>query len=83
MATHSGVLASRIPTPWLQSVLCLVAQSCQILCDPMDYSPPGASVHGDSTGKNIEVGCQALLQGISQLRDRTQVSSLSGGFFND
>ena len=49
----------------------------------MDYSPPGASVHGDSTGKNIEVGCQALLQGISQLRDRTQVSSLSGGFFND
>ena len=24
----------------------LVAQSCLILCDPMDYSPPGSSVHG-------------------------------------
>ena len=24
----------------------LVAQSCLILCDPIDYSPPGSSVHG-------------------------------------
>ena len=24
----------------------LVAQSCPILCDPMDCSPPGSSVHG-------------------------------------
>ena len=24
----------------------LVAQSCVTLCDPMDYSPPGPSVHG-------------------------------------
>ena len=24
----------------------LVAQSCLTLCDPMDYSPPGSSVHG-------------------------------------
>ena len=24
----------------------LVAQSCLILCDPMDCSPPGSSVHG-------------------------------------
>ena len=23
-----------------------VAQSCPTLCDPMDYSPPGSSVHG-------------------------------------
>ena len=22
------------------------AQSCQTHCDPMDYSPPGSSVHG-------------------------------------
>ena len=45
-------------------VLCLVAQSCPTLCNPMDYSPPGSSVHGDSPGKNTGVGCQALLQGI-------------------
>ena len=43
---------------------CLVAQSCLTLCDPMDCSPPGSSVHGDSPGKNTGVGCLALLQGI-------------------
>ena len=34
------------------------------LCDPVDYSPPGSSVHGDSLVKNTEVGCHFLLQGI-------------------
>ena len=42
----------------------LVAQSCPTLCHPMDYSPPGSSVHGDSPGKNTGVGFYALLQGI-------------------
>ena len=39
-------------------------QLCLILCDPLDSSPPGSSVHGDSPGKNTRVGCHALLQGI-------------------
>ena len=38
----------------------LVTQSCPALCNPMDCSPPGSSVHGDSPGKNSH----ALLQGI-------------------
>ena len=29
----------------------------------MDCSPPGFSVHGDSPGTNIRVGCHVLLQG--------------------
>ena len=33
-------------------MLRLVTQSCPTLCDPMDYSLPGSSVHGDSPGKN-------------------------------
>ena len=45
-------------------MLCLVAQSCLTLCDPMDCSLPGSSVHGDSPGKNPGVGCRDLLQGI-------------------
>ena len=45
-------------------MLCLVAQSCPTLCDPMDCTSPGSSVHGDSLGKNTRVGCHALLQGI-------------------
>ena len=45
-------------------VLCLVAQLCPTLCNPIDCSLPGFSVHGDSAGKNIGVGCHALPQGI-------------------
>ena len=48
----------------LCAVLCLVTQLCPTLCDPMDYSLPGSSAPGDSPGKNTEVGCRALLQGI-------------------
>ena len=34
--------------------------SCPTLCDHMDYSPPGSSVHKDSPGKNTGVGRHAL-----------------------
>ena len=47
-----------------RAVLCLAAQLCLTLCDPMDSSPPGPSVHGDSPGENTGMGCHALLQGI-------------------
>ena len=36
------------------AVLCLVARSRPTLCDAMDCSPPGSSVHGDSPGKKLE-----------------------------
>ena len=36
-------------------------QWCPILCEPVDCSPPGFSVHGYSAGKNTGVGCHALL----------------------
>ena len=42
----------------------LLLQLCLTLCDPMDCSLPGTSVHGDSPGKNIGVGFHALFQGI-------------------
>ena len=44
--------------------MCLVAQSCLTLCNPVDCSPPGSLVHGDSPHKNTGVGCHDLLQGI-------------------
>ena len=44
--------------------VCLVGQSCLTLCNPMDYSLPGSSAHGDSAGKNTGVGCHSLFQGI-------------------
>ena len=42
----------------------LVAQLFPTLCDPMDCSPPGSSVHGNSPARNTGVGGHALLQGI-------------------
>ena len=45
--------------------VCLVAQSCPILCDPTDCSLPGSCVNGVSPGKNTGVGCHFLLQGTS------------------
>ena len=38
-------------------------QLCLTLYDPMDCSPPGSSVHGDSPGKSPGVGSPAVLQG--------------------
>ena len=55
--------------PLTKNTLCLVTQSCPTLCNPMDCSPPGSSVHGDSPGQNAGVGCHALLQGIVPTRE--------------
>ena len=34
------------------------------LCNPMNGSPPGSSVHGDSSDKNTGVACHACLHRI-------------------
>ena len=48
---------------WVIPSVCLVVQSGPTLCDPMNCSPPGSSVHVDSAGKFLAgVGCRALLQ---------------------
>ena len=39
-------------------------QLCSILCNPVNCSLPGSSVHGGSPGKNTGVGCHGLLQRI-------------------
>ena len=73
-----------IPSPaqhWGGPVLCLVAQSCPTLCDSMDCSPPGFSVHGDSPGKDTGVGCMPSNRGSSQPRDWTQISCTAGRLF--
>ena len=64
MATGSGAVDINLGTWVAEDLICLVVQSCLSLCNPMDCSPPGSSVHADSPGKNTRVGCYALLQGI-------------------
>ena len=43
-----------------------LTQLCSTLCDSMDYSLPGSSVHGIFPGKKTGVGCHFLLQEIFQ-----------------
>ena len=43
----------------------LVAQLCPTLCDPMDCSPPGPSVHGILQARILEwIDIPSLLEGI-------------------
>ena len=45
-----------------------VAQSCPTLCDPMDCSLPGSSVHGIFLGRNTGVGCSLHKKEYSKIR---------------
>ena len=51
-------------------------QSCLTLCDPVDCSPPGSSVHGILQA-DTGVGCHFLLQGIFLTQDRTCIFFVS------
>ena len=63
------------------NVLCLVAQSCPTLWEPMDCSPPGSSVHGILQARILEWVVMPSSWGSSWPRDQTQVSCIAGGFF--
>ena len=60
-------------------MVCLVAQSCPTLCNPMDYSLPGSSVHGDSPGKNPGVGCYAASRNIFFFNSHSSHLELGAG----
>ena len=59
-----------------------VAQSRPTLCDPMDCSPPGSSVHGILQTRILEWVAIFFSRRSSQPRDRTYVSCTGGGFFS-
>ena len=57
--------------------MCSVAQLCPTLCNRMDYSLPGSSVHRIHPDMNTGVGFHFLLQGIFPPRDWTCVFLVS------
>ena len=61
--------------------MCLVAQSCLTLCDPMDCSQPGSSLHGILQAGILKWVAMPFSRGSSQPRDQTQVSRTADGFF--
>ena len=52
-------------------------QLCLTLCDPMDYSPPGSSVHGILQARIVEWVALPSSRGSSQDRGRTHISYVS------
>ena len=58
----------------------LVAQSCPTLCNPMDCSPLGFSVHGIFQARLLEWVAVSSSRGSSQSRDGTQVSYIGRRF---
>ena len=60
--------------------MCVCAQSLQLcltLCDPVDCSLPGSSVHGILQAGILEWVAMPSSRGSSPPRDRTLVSSIS------
>ena len=58
------------------SVYVKAIQSCPALCDPMDCSPPGSSVHGILQARILEWVAIPFSRISSQPRDQTCVSSI-------
>ena len=63
------------------TLIVLVAQSCPTLCNPMDCSPPGSSVHEIFQARILEWVAISFSSGSSQPRDRTWVFCTAGRFF--
>ena len=58
-----------------------VAQSCPTLCDPMDCSLPGSSIHGIFQARVLEWVAVSFSRGSSWPRDWTRVSCIAGRRF--
>ena len=57
--------------------VCSVTQPCLTLCNCMDCSPPGSSVHGISQARILELAAISYSRGSSQPRGRTCNSCIS------
>ena len=73
---------------WLSYTLSLIyihmskiVQSCPTLCDPMDYSPLGSSVHGIFQEGILEWVAISFSRRSSRPRDWTRVSCIVGRHF--
>ena len=62
-------------------VCALVALSCPTLCNPMDCSLSGSSVHGILQAGILDWVAIPFSRGSSRLRDWTLVSRIAGRFF--
>ena len=59
-----------------------VPQACPTVCEPMDCSPPGSSVHWILQARILEWVAISFSRGSSRPRDRTWVSHIGSRCFN-
>ena len=57
--------------------VCSVTSSCLTVCDPMDYSPLGSSIHGIFQAWILEWVAISSFRGSSKPRDQTWVYCIS------
>ena len=69
------------PSPTIQVRESEVAQSCLTLCDPMDCSLPGSSVHGIFQARVLEWVAISFCRGSSQTKIKPISPALTGRFF--
>ena len=75
------ILPNFSPEHTVTDLVVLVVQSYQTLCDPMNCSPPGSSVHGISEASILEWAASSSSKGSSWPRDWTHISCIGSGFF--
>ena len=71
------ILLSALIQEWSE-----VTQLCPTLCDPVDCSPSGSSIHGILQARILEWVAISFSNGSSRPRDQTQVSRIAGRCFN-
>ena len=75
---HHEACRILVPRPEIEPAPPAVeAQSCLTLCDPMDCSPPGSSVHGIHQARILEQVAVSSSREFSRPRDRTCISCIS------
>ena len=62
---------------FIQKLVCVCAQLCLPLRNPMDQSPPASSVHGIFQARILEQVAISYSRGSSQPKDRAYVSCVS------
>ena len=78
--SFSGRGTAWLKPVWDMKVKVLVAQPCLSLCNPMNCSPPGSSVHGIPQARILEWVATPFSRGSSWPRPRTWVSCIAGRF---
>ena len=71
----------RIFSPFKEYCCCSMPRSCLTLCNRMDCSLPGTSVHGIYRARILELVAISSSRGSSQPKDQTHVAYITGRLF--